>query len=331
MGVQFSRRDVLAAACTMAAIAPLGARAERKSSLTAGAVQFGTGQWLFDVIANNKLDAAEGFTLSQRLLASNNAADIALLGQQADIVITDWFWVMRQRNLGGDYLFMPFTAALGGVIVPEASPLKEIPDLKGKEIGVAGGPIDKSWILLRAYGIKHGAGDLASTAKPVFGAPPLLNEQAAMGRVAALLNFWPFAARLEAKGWRRLIAVSDIMRSFGIGPELPLVGFVFAASLARDEPALMQGFAKAVQKAQRILIDSDAEWERIRPLMKAGGDEEFRVLRNRYREGVPHGWNQASREDARRLFEIVRETGGEDVTGPGVQFDPKAFWDGFVL
>ena len=65
--------------------------------------------------------------------------------------------------------------------------------------------------------------------------------------------------------------------------------------------------------------------------MKAGGDEEFLWLRNRYREGVPHSWNQESREDARKLFEIVRETGGEDVTGAGVQFDPKAFWDGFVL
>jgi NitT/TauT family transport system substrate-binding protein len=65
--------------------------------------------------------------------------------------------------------------------------------------------------------------------------------------------------------------------------------------------------------------------------MKAASDEEFRLLRDRYREGVPKSWNQASREDARKLFEIVRETGGEDVTGPGVQFDPKAFWDGFVL
>ncbi len=139
MGTQFSRREVLAGAGAIAAAVPLGARAERKTSLTAGAVQFGTGQWLFDVIANNKLDAAEGFTLTQRLLASNSAADIALLGQQADIAITDWFWVMRQRSLGGDYLFMPFTAALGGVIVPEGSPLKEISDLKGKEIGVAGG------------------------------------------------------------------------------------------------------------------------------------------------------------------------------------------------
>ena len=331
MGTRFSRREVLAAACAVASLAPLGARAERKSVLTVGAVQFGTGQWLFDVIANGKLDAAEGFTLSQRLLASNSAADIALLGQQADIAITDWFWVMRQRSLGGDYLFMPFTAALGGVIVPEASQLRTVSDLKGKEIGVAGGPIDKSWILLRAYGIKQDAGDLASTARPVFGAPPLLNEQAAAGRMDALLNFWPFAVRLEAKGWRRLIAVSDIMHSFGIGAGLPLVGFVFPASLARDEPALMQGFAKAVLKAQRILLDSDEEWERIRPLMKAASDEEFRLLRDRYREGVPRSWNQAGREGARKLFEIVRETGGEEVTGAGVQFDPKAFWDGFVL
>ncbi len=331
MGLQFSRREVLAAACVIASLAPPGARAERKSVLIAGAVQFGTAQWLFDVIANNKLDAAEGFTLSQRLLASNIAADIALLGQQADIVVADWFWVMRQRSLGGDYLFMPFTAALGGVIVPEASPIKTVADLKGKEIGVAGGPIDKSWILLRAYGIKLGAGDLAATAKPVFGAPPLLNEQAALGRLDALLNFWPFAVRLEAKGWRRLIAVSDIVRSFGISGELPLVGFVFAASLAIGEPALMQGFARAVQKAQRILLESDQEWERIRPLMRAATGEEFQLLRDRYREGVLHSWNQEGRKEAQKLFEIVRETGGEDVTGPGVRFDPKAFWDGFVL
>ena len=37
------------------------------------------------------------------------------------------------------------------------------------------------------------------------------------------------------------------------------------------------------------------------------------------------------REAARKLFEIVRETGGEEVTGAGVTFDPRAFWDGFVL
>lgn len=305
--------------------------AQSKDVLSAGAVQFGTVHWLFDVIANNKLDAAEGFTLSARLLANNGAADIALLGHQVDVAVTDWFWVMRQRSLGGDFLFMPYSSALGSVIVPEGSPLKSVADLQGKEIGVAGGPIDKSWILLRAYGLKHGAGDLAATANPMFGAPPLLNAQAEDGRTQALLNFWPFTVRLEAKGWRRLITVGEMMSFFGIGANLPLVGFVFDGALAKERSTLLQAFSKAFVKAQHILLESDSEWERVRPLMKANNDEEFRLLRDRYREGVLRGWNKKDREDAGKLFGIVHDIGGDNVTGAGVKFDPKAFWDGFVL
>lgn len=331
MGTEFSRREILAAAFAIAALPHAGALAQGANVLTAGAAQFGTVQWLFDVIVNRKLDASEGFTLSQRIFASKSAADIALLGQRADIAATDWFWVMHQRSLGGDYQFMPFTAAVGSVIVPEDSPIRSVAGLKGKQVGVAGGAIDKSWILLRAYGIGQGVGDLAAEAKPVFGSPPLLNEQAAAGRLDALLNFWPYAVRLEAKGWRRLITVSEIMKSFGIESGLPLVGFVFAASLAKEKAALLKAFARAVRKGQQILLESDAEWERIRPLMRASSDEEFRLLRDRYREGELHSWNGRDREDARRLFDIVRKTGGEDVTGAGVRFDPKAFWDGFVL
>ena len=302
-----------------------------RDGLTAGAVQFGTVHWLLDVIKERKLDAAEGFSLTLRMFATNGAADIALLGREADIIVSDWFWVLRQRSLGGDFQFMPYSTALGSVVVPEASPIKSIADLKGKKIGVAGGPLDKSWVLLRAYGINQGAGDLAKTANPVFGAPPLLNEQATAGRVDALLNFWPFAARLEAKGYRRLITISDIMHSFGIESDLPLVGFVFPGSLAQGEPGLMKGFAKAVHKAEEILSKSDEECERIRPLMKASSDEEFRLLRDRYREGLLARWSERDVEAAQKLFSLVQETSKEDATLTGVRFDPQAFWDGFVF
>jgi NitT/TauT family transport system substrate-binding protein len=328
---QISRRDFLAAGLGTASVVLSADTAFARDTLTAGAVQFGTVHWLLDVIKERKLDAAEGFSLSIRMLASTNAADVALLGGEADIVVADWFWVMRQRKVGGDYLFMPFSAALGSVIVPQDSPLKSIADLKGKTIGVAGGPIDKSWLLLRAYSIKEGIGDLATAARPVFGAPPLLNEQATLGRVDALLNFWPFAARLEAEGYRRLITVAEIMRTFDIGNALPLVGFVFAASLAKDEPRLLRGFANTVKKGQQILQSSNEEWDRIRPLTKARSDAEFQTLRDRYREGLLHTWNAQDRQAAGKLFSIVRQVGGEEVTGPGVQFDPKAFWDDLVF
>ena len=172
-----SRRNLLlTTAGATAALLSGAAAAAGRPGLTVGAVQFGTLHWLLDVIKERKLDAEEGFELSLRMVATPVAANIALLGREADIIVTDWFWVMRQRALGGDYLFMPFSAALGGVIVPAESPIKSVTDLKGKKIGVAGGPIDKSWLLLRAYGIKNGAGDLAATATPVFAAPPLLER-----------------------------------------------------------------------------------------------------------------------------------------------------------
>ncbi len=327
-----SRRDLLVtAAGATAALFGGAAGAAERPRLNVGAVQFGTLHWLLDVIKERKLDAEEGFELSPRMVATPGAANIALLGHEADIIVTDWFWVMRQRSLGGDYLFMPYSAALGGVIVPADSPIKSVTDLKGKKIGVAGGPIDKSWLLLRAYGMKNGAGDLAATATPVFAAPPLLNEQAAAGRIDALLNYWPFAVKLEAAGYRQMASVAQIMQSFGIENPLPLVGFVFAADLPTDKGGVMQGFSRAVQKGQSILATSDQEWERIRPLMKAGSDEEYRMLRARYRQGLLHSWNERDREAARKLFAIVRETGGEEVTGAGVTFDPRAFWDGFVL
>ena len=326
-----SRRNLLLTTAGATAILLSGAAAADRPGLTVGAVQFGTLHWLLDVIKERKLDAEEGFELSLRMVATPGAANIALLGREADIVVTDWFWVMRQRSLGGDYLFMPFSAALGGVIVPGDSPIKSVSDLKGKKIGVAGGPIDKSWLLLRAYGMKNGAGDLAATATPVFAAPPLLNEQATAGRIDALLNFWPFAVKLEATGYRPMASVSQIMQSLGIENPLPLVGFVFASRLAKDRRGLMQGFSRAVQKGQSILAASDQEWERIRPLMKASSDEEYRMLRARYREGLLRSWNERDREAARKLFAIVSEIGGEEVTGAGVTFDPRAFWDGFVL
>lgn len=325
-----TRRRILTAAVA-GGIVFLTSKTRALGTLRAGVLQFGTVHWLLDVIKHHKLDERHGFALDIRLLASNSAADVALLGQQADVIVADWLWVMRQRSLGGDYFFMPYSAAVGSVIVPPGSNIQNVADLKGKRIGVAGGPLDKSWLLLRAYGLKQGVGDLASAAQPTFAAPPLLNEQIAAGRLDALLNYWPFSARLEALGYKRIATVAEMMRSLDIKSPLPLVGFVFPAQLANTEAQTLSGFATAVQNAQHLLLTNDAEWERVRPLMKAGSDAEFRTLRDRYREGLVYSWGERDREAARQLFEVLATIGGEELTGKGVQFDPRAFWDGLVF
>jgi len=176
--LELSRRALLAGALAGAASLSAFPRAAFASeTLTAAVLQFGTVHWLLDVITEHKLDEREGFALKLRMVATNSAGEVALLGQQADLIVADWFWVMRQRSLGGDFLFMPYSAAVGGVVIPKDSAIHSVGDLKGKRVGVAGGPLDKSWLLLRAYGVKEGVGDVGAVAQPVFGAPPLLNEQ----------------------------------------------------------------------------------------------------------------------------------------------------------
>jgi len=295
-----------------------------------GILKFGTVNWFLDVIKHHGLDEKAGFELELRPLASKNATSVALLSGAVDSIVTDWFWALRERALGEDFVLIPYSAALGAVVVPKDSAIRSIADLKGRKIGVAGGPLDKSWLLLRARSEALGAGDLAKTAEPVYGAPPLLNQQVIQGNVDAVLNFWHFAARLEGAGYRRIAGVSELAEALGVSPAPPMIGFVFRQKLADDNPDLIDGFAAATRQASEILQNSDAEWLRLRPMMGAGSDAEFIALRDRFRAGALRSWGDRERAAAGKLFDILRDLGGDKLTGKDVAFDANVFWPGLV-
>ena len=118
-------------------------------------------------------------------------------------------------------------------MVPADSPIKTLADLKGKKLGVAGGPLDKSWLLLVAYALRTANLDLRTETTQVFGAPPLLAERAKQGEIDAVLNFWPYAARLEAAGFTQLIGLEDVVRELGAKGEVAMVGFAFSEAWAK--------------------------------------------------------------------------------------------------
>jgi NitT/TauT family transport system substrate-binding protein len=310
----------------LALLAGLETAPARADTLRAGILKFGTVEWLLDVIKHRSLDKHEGYDLATLALASNNALQVALLGGEADVVVTDWLWVLRQRAAGDDFLFAPYSTSVGAVVVPASSPIKSIADLAGKKIGVAGGPLDKSWLLLRARSIDTRAGDLIQSARPIYGAPPLLNQQAIYGDVDALLTYWHFAAQLEAAGFKRLASVSELMKQAGLKTEIPLIGFVFSGKLAKAKPDLIAGFVRSARDAQQILLKDDAEWERLRPLMRPANDAEFVAMRDRYREGITFSWGPEQQAEAGKLFGILAKVGGEELTGKNVTFDPQIFW-----
>ena len=141
----------------------------------------GTLAWELEIIKAHGLDRKADLDIQTTELASTEAGKIALKGGSADIILSDWLWVTRERALGDGLAFYPYSSTLGAVMVPARSSIRTIDDLKGKTIAVAGGPIDKSWLLLQAFARRSGV-DLRKQATPVYGAPPLLVAKSAAAR-----------------------------------------------------------------------------------------------------------------------------------------------------
>jgi NitT/TauT family transport system substrate-binding protein len=313
--------------CVVAA-STLGQSADAATKIRVGVLKFGTVSWMIDTIQRNGLDKAEGIELDVMPLASTDATAVGLQGGSADIIATDWLWVSRERTGGADFTFSPFTTALGAIMVPPDSPIKTLTDLKGKKLGVAGGPIDKSWLLIVAYALRTANLDLRSDTRQVFGAPPLLAEKAKQGEIDAVLNFWPYAARLEAAGFKQLIGIEDVVSELGAKGEVAMVGYVFSEAWAKENPKAIDGFLRAAAKADELLATSNEAWEAIRPLMRAEDEATFEALRRRYREGIPERSTAENESDAKVLYQFLRELGGEKLVGPGADLAPGTFWKG---
>lgn len=321
------RRSFLAGAAGATLLPALGglAAAAGTPALRIGSLKFGTLNWLVETITAEGLAARLDLRLETVDFASGQATTVALQAGDVDLIVTDWLWALRLRNEGRDFRFAPFSNALGALMVAAKGPVRSLSDLAGRKIGVAGGALDKSWLLLRAYAQERAGIDLATAAEAVYGAPPLVNQQLALGRVDAALTFWPFAARLDAAGFQRLLDVKDVIAGLGISPTPPLVGFVWRGGIEAEKGAALAGFFQAAAAANRVLATSETAWERLRPLMQAADDAEFVKLRDYFRAGIPGGFGEAELAACARLYEVLARVGGAELVGPKPGFDPALF------
>ena len=277
-------------------------------------LQFGTVNWELNTIKHHGLDAANGFTLEVQGVAGGSAAQVAFQGGEADVIVSDWLWVARQRAAGNDFVFIPYSKAVGGVMVPADSPSRDLSDLAGQKIGIAGGPLDKSWLILRAYAEKNYGMDLVAETEQVFGAPPLIFGAAMSGEIDAGINFWHFMAMMEADGMRTLIDVATASADLGLDPETPLLGYVVKGELLRDNPDLVNGLAAASRGAKEILASDDAEWDRLRPDMNAKTDAQFSALVAGFRAGIPAP-GPIDEAAAGRMLALMYQLGGAELLG----------------
>jgi NitT/TauT family transport system substrate-binding protein len=285
----------------------------------------GTVSWELDVIRAHQLDKQVGITIKTLELATPEAGKIALRGGSVDVVAADWLWVSRERELGAKLVFYPYSTALGAVMVPENSSIRTLADLQGRTLAVAGGSIDKSWLLLQGATKQKGV-DLSTQANVVYGSPALLAGKMLQGEFDATLNYWNFSTHLETRGFRRLVSIEDLLPDFGVTGPLSMIGYVFDETWAAAHRQTINRFLDATRKAKEILLTSDAEWERLAPLVGAREASALKVYRDRYREGIPRRPVDSEEKDARVLYHVLAKLGGPALVGQGRELAPGTFF-----
>ena len=275
----FARTAALLAVLSVGAFVTTAATAADRIRIAAQ--KTGTLAWELDIIRSHNLDKAADLDIQVVELASPEAGKIALRSGSADLIVSDWLWVNRERALGDNLVFYPYTSTLGAVMTPASSPIASIADLKGRKLAIAGGPLDKSWLMLQGVARREGI-DLKTQATILYGAPPLLSAKALQGEQDGTLTFWNFCAELEGRGFKRAIDMEAIEKRLGASGPVAMIGYAFNGDWAAKNRAAVARFLKVAAEAKDILAASPDEWLRLAPRIGVTDKSGLEIYRKRY-------------------------------------------------
>lgn len=295
--------------------------ATEKTTIRVGVQTYGTVDWELSAL---EPDANADFQLQIQPVANAEAGKIALQSGAVDVIVSDWLWVARLRGSGGDFVFYPYSATSGALIVPSDSPIHGLADLKGKTLGVAGGELDKNWLLLQALGQRQQL-DLAGSVKLTYAAPPLISEQLKQKRLDAALTYWHFAARLEAQGFRQIIDGKGILEGLRVTGKLPAIGYVFKQSWGDQHKTAINQFLAASKEAKNRLCNSDEAWQKILPKTQADDVATQTKLRQGYCEGGIEQWTEREQQGIAKLYELLHGL-SQQLTGASDTLPNGLFW-----
>jgi len=291
-----------------------------------GVLAYGTVNWELDVLKHNKLDKKYGIDVEIVKLASKNAVSIALQSNSVDVIVNDWVWVNRQKSSGKNIAFYPYSKAVGALYVNDDK-IKSLEDLSEKRLGIAGGNVDKTWLLFRAYYKNKYSKDLKDIVTPVFAAPPILYKKMLDKSLNATINFWHFNAKLDSKGFKRLLGVKEILEELNISSDIPLIGWTFNKDFANNNTKAINSFLQASYETKKLLSTSPSQWNRIKPLMKVKNEEMFKALKNGYINGIVKNFSTIHIENSKKVFDILYKEGGKKLVGNSTSLNSEIFWN----
>lgn len=299
-------------------------------TLRAGFEATGSPSWIMQTIQRNGLDRRHGFALELRfggdsVKHSLQASEAVLAEGLADVIDTDWLSIARWRRDGFPVkAVFPYGRIMGGVVVPAASEIVALPDLKGKRIGVVR-RVDKNWLVVRAACIERHGFDPQSEAEVVEAkSKSVLLEWLEQGSVDAGVLFWHLVPRLTVGGrFRQLHDVLDLVTAIG-GVNPPTTFFVCREEFIASRGELVRAFIAAYCDAVALMRRDDTAWgDAIAGVTSARDLSDS--LRASWDRRVCTSWTQEDIGALSALFERLKAIGGKEAVGGIEAIPPEIF------
>lgn len=231
------------------------ARAEEPVKFIFGALPIGA--FPVQVMKETGLEKKYNLDLEVKLYPTVQGFYTAALAKAIDLGVMGWASVAAFAHQGHDWVnIYSGIYTTDQILVRPDSPLKRFEDLKGKKVGLFGGPNSQTAINFRIIGLTRFGFDPGKEMKLVYGAPPLTAGLLQKGEVDAAVLLEPFVTKLVIPGKAKILAgINDLYRE-QTGDYLLQLSMAARDEVARKHREAVRRFLKVyVETAKRVRTD----------------------------------------------------------------------------
>ncbi len=231
-----------------------------------------------------------------------------------EVTFRGWLSTALMRSKGHKAIVVySLTGYTDDVVARVDSPFKSIGDLKGRRIGISGGPATESVWLFRLEAARFFGFDPLKEAKAQFGAPPLLIGLLRKGELDAVLVQNPQVVQLLEIGQYRSIASLGAIWREKTGQDPLFVAVTMNEPWARANPDVARRFVAAYKEAIEYLKTHPDVWPALAKSLGIKTDEGAKLLQQRTAGALMTRWDKKFiDEQYRYAAEVIKLFSGPE-------------------
>jgi NitT/TauT family transport system substrate-binding protein len=276
-----------------------------------------------------KFDQKHGLTVEYVTYPTLDGLFTAIRGKDVDVGFGGWtaFAQFRGQGIPVTAIYSVGRGATLDVIVPQASPVKTLADLKGKKIGSYAGAAGTATVLFRVLTSKYFGFDSGKTGHLQYAAPGLLTALIEKGELDAALLFDPLAARAVVSGKFRSVAnLGDVYKQ-QVGEDFLWIVYGTNEDAMKRSPEALTSFTRAWMESVHWVQAHPQIFTTYGKTLGFDTDEGVRLLRERVLKDYILRWDDPFIATLGTFARMANEVMGKGYLD---SIPPEAFTTRFV-